>query len=241
MSNGGKVALAVGAGYMLGRTKKMRLALMLAAAGITGKFPTSPTALVGQGLKSLGANADVTQLTEQLRGELLNAGRAAALSAATSQIESLNDRLQGVTSAVDVDDTLDDVGGLLGGKRRRKRSADDYDEDDAYDEADEADEDEEPLDVEEVDEDFEDEADEADDEDVDEADEADIDDEDVDEAQDLDEDEDLDDEPEEEPEPPVTRRRAARRVSAPRKSSTPRKSTRATKRTAARSTTRRGR
>lgn len=229
MSNGGKVALAVGAGYMLGRTKKMRLALMLAAAGITGKFPTSPTALVGQGLKSLGANADITQLTEQLRGELLNAGRAAALSAATSQIESLNDRLQGVTSSVDVDETLDDVGGIVGGKRRRKRPEDDYDEDDAFDESDEEDEeDEEPLDVDEVDEDFEDEPDE-------EPDEEDVDEEDVDDDQALDEDDELEDEPEEEPEPPVTRRRAARRPSAPRKS------TRASKRTAARSTTRRGR
>lgn len=231
MSNGGKVALAVGAGYMLGRTKKMRLALMLAAAGITGKFPTSPTALVGQGLKSLGANADITQLTEQLRGELLNAGRAAALSAATSQIESLNDRLQGVTSTVDVDETLDDVGGIVGGKRRRKRPEDDYDEDDAFDESDEEDEDEEdeePLDVDEVDEDFEDEPDE-------EPDEEDVDEEDVDDDQALDEDDELEDEPEEEPEPPVTRRRAARRPSAPRKS------TRASKRTAARSTTRRGR
>src|SRR5262245_22295004 len=146
MSNGAKVAMAVGAGYMLGRTKKMRLALMLAAAGITGKFPTTPTALVARGLKSLGANADVGQLTEQLRSELLNAGRAAALSAATHQIDSLNDRLQGVTSAVGVDDTLDDVGGTLddvgglvgGRKRRRARSdANDYvDEDDAYDEQD---------------------------------------------------------------------------------------------------------
>src|SRR6476620_8512640 len=160
MANGGKVALAVGAGYLLGRTKKMRLALMLAAAGVTGKFPATPTALVGQGLKSLGAHADVTQLTEQLRGELLNAGRAAALAAATSQIESLNDRIQGVTSAVDVDDTLDDVGGsvggLLGGKRRRKRAQQEFDEDDAYDEPEE-DEGEAPLDVEEVDEDFDDE------------------------------------------------------------------------------------
>lgn len=220
MSNGAKVAMAVGAGYMLGRTKKMRLALMLAAAGITGKFPTSPTALVARGLKSLGASADVSQLTEQLRGELLNAGRAAALSAATNQIDSLNDRLQGVTSAVGVDDTLDDVGGLVGGrKRRRTRSEDDdyVDEDDAYDERDDED-DEEPLDVEEVDED---------DEDMDE-------DQDVDEDLD-DEDEEPDEEPEEEPEPPVTRRRAAKRPS------TPRKSVRSTKRTAARSTARRGR
>jgi hypothetical protein len=230
MSNGAKVALAVGAGYMLGRTKKMRFALMLAAAGITGKFPTGPTQLVAHGLKSLGANADVSQLTEQLRGELLNAGRAAALSAATHQIDSLNDRLQGVTSAVGVDDTLEDVGGtvdgtldgvggLVGGhKRRRTRSErDDYvDEDDGYDEQDDED-DEEPLDVDEVDEDDED------DEDVDE-----------DLVEEEDADDDLDDE-DEEPEPPVTRRRAARRPS------TPKKSVRGTKRTAARSTARRGR
>ena len=228
MSNGAKVAMAVGAGYMLGRTKKMRLALMLAAAGITGKFPTGPTQLVAQGLKSLGASADVSQLTEQLRGELLSAGRAAALSAATSQIDSLNERLQGVTSAVDavdVDDTLDDVGGLVGGvgKRRRTRSEDeDYvDEDDAYDEPVDEDE-EEPVDVDEVDEDMDE-----DDEDIDE---------DVDEDEVLeDEDEEPDEEPEEEPEPPVTRRRAAKRPS------TPRKSVRATKRSAARSTSRRGR
>jgi hypothetical protein len=45
MANGAKVALAVGAGYLLGRTKRTRLALMLAAAGITGKFPSSPTDL----------------------------------------------------------------------------------------------------------------------------------------------------------------------------------------------------
>src|SRR5690349_20753938 len=153
MSNGAKVAMAVGAGYMLGRTKKMRLALMLAAAGITGKFPSSPTALVGKGLQSLGASADVSQLTEQLRSELLTAGRAAALSAATNQIESLNERLQGVTSAVDVDDTLDDVGGLVGGRRRSKRPQDEYDEDDAYEEPEDDEEDEEPLDVDEVDDD----------------------------------------------------------------------------------------
>src|SRR6185312_3526416 len=83
MANGGKVALAVGAGYLLGRTRKMRVALMLAAAGITGKFPGSPTQLVAHGLKSLGASADVSQLSQQLRGELLDAARAAALAAAT--------------------------------------------------------------------------------------------------------------------------------------------------------------
>src|SRR5262249_35559501 len=112
--NGAKVALAVGAGYFLGRTRKMRIALMLAAAGLTGKFPTTPTALAAQGLKSLGATADVSELSQQLRGEGLNAAKAAALAAATKQVDSLNDRLQGVTSAVGADEVLEGVGDTVG-------------------------------------------------------------------------------------------------------------------------------
>ena len=45
MGNGAKVAMAVGAGNLLGRTRKMRVALMLAGAGLTGKFPGGPTSL----------------------------------------------------------------------------------------------------------------------------------------------------------------------------------------------------
>jgi hypothetical protein len=96
MANASKVALAVGAGYLLGRTKRTRLALMLAAAGITGKFPSSPTDLVAHGVKSLGTSSQLTELTDQLRGELLNAAKAAAVAAATSRVDALNDRLQGV-------------------------------------------------------------------------------------------------------------------------------------------------
>src|SRR5262245_57794301 len=114
MVNGPKVALAVGAGYFLGRTRKMRLDIMLAAAGLTGKFPTTPTALAAQGLKSLGATADVSELSQQLRGEVLNAAKAAALAAATKQVDSLNDRLQGVTSAVGADEVLEGVGDTVG-------------------------------------------------------------------------------------------------------------------------------
>jgi hypothetical protein len=160
MVNGAKVALAVGAGYFLGRTRKMRIALMLAAAGLTGKFPTTPSALAAQGLKSLGATADVSELSQQLRGEVLNAAKAAALAAATKQVDSLNDRLQGVTSAVDTEQVLDDVGDTIGsvgdavggvgdtlrtgGRSGRRRSAER--DKDLYD-----DEDREPLDVDEED------------------------------------------------------------------------------------------
>jgi hypothetical protein len=170
MANGGKVALAVGAGYLLGRTRKMRVALMLAAAGITGKFPGSPTQLVAHGLKSLGASADVSQLSQQLRGELLDAARAAALAAATHQVDSMNDRLSGVTSTVGADELLEDVGDTvdqaaepvhsLTGLGRKRRRDDRQDDEDLYEEDDEAYEDDEPLDVEEdIDEDEDDELD----------------------------------------------------------------------------------
>ena len=160
MANGAKVAMAVGAGYLLGRTRKMRVALMLAAAGVTGKFPGGPTQLVAQGLKSLGASADVSQLSQQLRGEVLAAARAAAVAAATHQVDSLNDRLQGVTSTVGADEVLEDVGdtvdqasepvrSLTGLGRKRRRDARPDDDDDLYEGDDEAYEDDEPLDVEE--------------------------------------------------------------------------------------------
>jgi hypothetical protein len=221
MVNGAKVALAVGAGYFLGRSRKMRLALMLAAAGMTGKFPTSPSALAAQGLKSLGASADVSQLTQQLRGEVLNAARAAALAAATKQVDALNDRLQGVTSAVGADEVLEDVGDTVGGvgdtvglgepvrsvgRRGRRRSAE-QDEDQGYDDQEY---DEEPLDVEEedVEEDVDDEDREPDDSDFDE-----------DEDASALEEEDMDeDEPAGEDRPARSGRRATRQATGPKTS-----------------------
>jgi hypothetical protein len=217
MANGAKVALAVGAGYLLGRSRKMRLALMVAAAGMTGKFPTSPSALAAQGLKSLGASADVGQLTQQLRGEVLNAARAAALAAATKQVDALNDRLQGVTSAVGADEVLEDVGDTVGGvgdtvglgepvrsvgRLGRRRSAE-QDEDEGYDE--DQGYDEEPLDVEE---DVDDEDREPDDTDFDEDEDASaLDEEDMDEAEPADDDR-----------PVRSGRRATRQATGPRAS-----------------------
>ncbi|HKH51831.1 MAG TPA: hypothetical protein VKA77_08570 [Mycobacterium sp.] len=141
MANGAKVALAVGAGYLLGRTKRTRLALMLAAAGITGKFPSSPTDLVAHGVKSLGTSDQLTDLTAQLRGELLNAAKAAAVAAATSRVDALNDRLQGVVSPSNVSDLADqagvsDVADRAGAPLRslgRRRPAQEQDEEDVYD------------------------------------------------------------------------------------------------------------
>ena len=119
-SNGAKVALAVGAGYLLGRTRKMRLAMMLASAGMTGKFRTKPTDVLADGLKTLGASDELMQLTDQLRGQALNAAKAAALATAIKGVNALNERLQQAPSAgirevvEDVGDTVDTVGTGVG-------------------------------------------------------------------------------------------------------------------------------
>ncbi|CAM3114103.1 hypothetical protein SAXI111661_18820 [Saccharomonospora xinjiangensis] len=95
MKRGAQTAAAVIAGYLLGRTKKMRLALMIAAAGATGKHGTNPAGLLRAGLARLGESAELGKLTESVRGELLDSARAAATKAATSRVESLTQRLSG--------------------------------------------------------------------------------------------------------------------------------------------------
>lgn len=209
VSNGAKVAAAVGAGYMLGRTRKMRIALMLAAAGITGKFPAMPASLIANGLKSLGASDQLHDLTDQLRGEVLNAAKAATLAAATHRVDALNDRLQGVVPTEQVGQAAGSATrGLTSvtGRGRRGRKDDFEEDEDAYG-------DEEPLDVEE--EDLED--DDVEDEDFEDED---VEDEDVEDEDFEDEDQDLEDdlEDEEDDEPAPPRRRAARKTATPRAS-----------------------
>jgi hypothetical protein len=98
MKGGARVALAVAAGYLLGRTKKMRLALMVAAAGATGSLGGSPKDLLKRGIAQLGSVPELAELTDTVRGELLSAAKAAAVTAASNQITSLSGRLQdGIT------------------------------------------------------------------------------------------------------------------------------------------------
>ncbi|WP_233285042.1 hypothetical protein [Prescottella equi] len=120
-----RVALGVAAGYFLGRTRKMKVALMLAGAGATGRLPDNSRQLVREGIKRLGESAEVGKLTESVRGELTDAAKRAAVAAASNRIDALTNRIEGVGSGVgesvgkvgeDVGDTVGKVGeGLLGG------------------------------------------------------------------------------------------------------------------------------
>lgn len=88
-----RVAAAVAAGYLLGRTKKLKLAItvgsMLAGGRLAGNV--KPGALV----QSLSQNPEVQRLQDQLRGQVLAAAKSAATNVASSRLESLNASLQG--------------------------------------------------------------------------------------------------------------------------------------------------
>ncbi|MBM7864301.1 hypothetical protein [Lentzea nigeriaca] len=85
------MALGVGIGYLLGRSHKMRLALMVAAAGAAGKLGGSPGALLQRGLS---ASPELAKMTDAIRGELIGAVKAAAVTATSNRIDSLSDRIK---------------------------------------------------------------------------------------------------------------------------------------------------
>jgi hypothetical protein len=132
MTGKGQMALAVGAGYMLGRTHKMKLALMLAGAGASSRFPSGSLGVLGQAGRLLADSPEVAKLGATVRKELMNAAKTAAVTAASHRIDSLNSRLQSGG---------DEALGGKGSKRsRREESEDDYDDEYADDETAEDDE-----------------------------------------------------------------------------------------------------
>ena len=93
LMGGGKLALAVVGGYLLGRTKKMKLAIMLGGALAGKKISTDPAALLGQVTKLVSASPELQRLDSAVRGRLLEAGKDAALAVASSRMEALTDSL----------------------------------------------------------------------------------------------------------------------------------------------------
>jgi len=96
---GTQVAVGVAIGYVLGRTRKMRLAMTLVSAGAIGRNGAAGE-LVRQGTKLLGSAPEMKELTENVRGRLMEAGKVAAMAAASNQINSLTDRLQERASSI---------------------------------------------------------------------------------------------------------------------------------------------
>ncbi|MFE1202478.1 hypothetical protein ACFW5V_12350 [Streptomyces sp. NPDC058762] len=115
------MAAAVAGGYLLGRTKKAKLAFAVGSYLVGRRAGLSPGRLLGQGLGGLQRTPQVQELTDQVRGDLLTAGRAAVTAAA-------NRRLTGFA------DTLRDRTDALTGESRRNDYDDHEDSGDSWDE-----------------------------------------------------------------------------------------------------------
>jgi hypothetical protein len=91
MKCGSQIAVAMVGGYVLGRSHKTRMALLLALmAAAGGKLPIDPEDLLRK--TPLGGQLD--KLAGDLRGQLVDAGMSVAKKAASNRIDSLSDRLQ---------------------------------------------------------------------------------------------------------------------------------------------------
>ena len=128
MKFGARVALVIAGGYLLGRTKKMKLALMLGGMA-AGRRAGGPGQLLAQGTKLMGQSPELGRLTDEIRGRLLEAGKGAAVAVATRQVEALTDRLvtqvgtateAGGRTASDVGERAGGVGRTVGGLGRRR-------------------------------------------------------------------------------------------------------------------------
>ncbi|MEU2043359.1 hypothetical protein [Nocardia niwae] len=127
MKGGGRIALGVGIGYLLGRTRKMRFAMSLAGAAMARRSAGTPGGLLERGTELLRSTPELTRITDTVRDELVGAVRSAAVTAASNRIDALSNRLQQGTT-------------LLADQGREGSRATDSDEDEYEDESSEYDE-----------------------------------------------------------------------------------------------------
>lgn len=90
MKCGSQIAVAVVGGYVLGRSRKTRLAALLALLAAGGKLPIDQREL----LRRTPLGGPLEKLTGDLRTQLVDAGMSVAKRAASDRIDSLSDKLQ---------------------------------------------------------------------------------------------------------------------------------------------------
>src|SRR5690242_10845433 len=94
-----KIALGVSAGYFLGRMKKLRLAVTVGGLLAGQKIATNPSALLAQGSKLVESNPELKKLRSEITGRMFEAARDAAITTATSRLESMTESLGALPGA----------------------------------------------------------------------------------------------------------------------------------------------
>lgn len=88
------IAAAVAGGYVLGRTRKAKVAFAIGTFLAGRRFGLTPTALAAEGLRQLRESSQLADLREQIGGELLDAARAAASASADRRFSVFADTLR---------------------------------------------------------------------------------------------------------------------------------------------------
>ena len=102
MGDGTKTALAasIAAGYLLGRGRKAKLAVALGACLASGRLRAKPGQLLSAGAEKMSDSPQLSQLADQLRGDLLNAGRYTLKAAMDKRLGTLADSLASRTESL---------------------------------------------------------------------------------------------------------------------------------------------
>jgi hypothetical protein len=100
MKDSVRVAMAIAAGYYLGRRHKMRLAAALIAAGAAGRMRGGEGGLMDKALKTIGASPELEEVFGRLRGDLTEVSKAAAVAATSRQVDTISTKLHDRTEAL---------------------------------------------------------------------------------------------------------------------------------------------
>ncbi|MBB5126253.1 hypothetical protein FHS32_002990 [Streptomyces albaduncus] len=92
------LGLAIGAGYLLGRTRKLKTAVAVGGLVAGKKLNLSPRMVADLVSRQLRDNPQFKELGDQLRGDLRGVGKAASGALVERQLDSLADRLHGRTA-----------------------------------------------------------------------------------------------------------------------------------------------
>ncbi|MFG2126320.1 DNA primase [Streptomyces sp. NPDC048751] len=129
------LGLAIGAGYVLGRTKKMKLAMAVGSLVAGKKLNLTPKGIADLVSQQLANNPQFKEIGDQLKQDLSGVGKAASGAMVERQMTALADRLHGRTGQV-----RDQLAGVVPGAQ----DSEDEEEPEEATAEDETEEDEEP-------------------------------------------------------------------------------------------------
>ncbi|NEB09887.1 DNA primase [Streptomyces coelicoflavus] len=94
------LGLAIGAGYLLGRTRKLKLAVAVGTMVAGKKMNLTPKGIAELVSGQLQNNPQFKEIGDQLRTDLRGVGKAASGAMVERQMDALADRLRGRTAEV---------------------------------------------------------------------------------------------------------------------------------------------